>query len=160
MTSAERRLKNAGEIVVRARRVLPVLALSGIAAGGAAWWLRHVELGQLLWATTTAVVLIPLALGVMRDLVRARFGVDIIALLAMAGALLLGQDLAGAVIALMLSGGQTLEQFANGRARRELTALLQRAPREAHRYRYGTLETIPIEAVEWRSPFRSPSPLR
>ncbi len=45
----------------------------------------------------------------------------------------LGEELAGAVIALMLSGGNALETAAGRRARRELTALLERAPKVAHR---------------------------
>lgn len=52
-----------------------------------------------------------------------------IALLAMASALATGVYLAGAVVALMLSGGNALEASASRRARRELTALLERAPR-------------------------------
>ena len=57
---------------------------------------------------------------------------DAIALLAMAGALALGEYLAGAVVALMLAGGNALEASAGARrARRELTALVERAPRVA-----------------------------
>jgi heavy metal translocating P-type ATPase len=74
-------------------------------------------------------------------------GVDVIALLAMAGALTLKEYLAGAMIALMLSGGEALEAYADRRARRELSSLLQRAPRSAHRYEQADLVTIPIEAV-------------
>ena len=57
-------------------------------------------------------------------------------------ALALGEYLAGAVIALMLSGGNALEAAAGRRARRELTALLERAPRIAHRRREGRLEEV------------------
>ena len=60
-------------------------------------------------------------------------GVDLIAVLAMSGALALGEYLAGAIIAVMLTGGAALEHFAVARARRELSALLRRAPRIAHR---------------------------
>ena len=73
----------------------------------------------------------PLALSVLRSLLRRDVGVDAIALVAMAGALALGEYLAGAVIALMLAGGNALEEAANRRARRELTALVERAPRVA-----------------------------
>jgi cation transport ATPase len=55
----------------------------------------------------------------------------VIALLAMAGAVLLGEYLAGAVIALMLASGRALEAHAAGRAGRELEALLARTPRTA-----------------------------
>jgi P-type E1-E2 ATPase len=73
--------------------------------------------------------------------------VDVIALLAMAGALVLGQELAGVVIALMLAGGNALEEAAGRRARRELTALLERAPRIAHRRRDGRIEEVAVEAL-------------
>ena len=49
---------------------------------------------------------------------------DAIALLAMAGALAVGEYLAGAVIAVMLAGGNALEAYAQGRAGRELSALV------------------------------------
>jgi hypothetical protein len=49
----------------------------------------------------------------------------------MAGALVLGEPLTGIVVALMYSGGQFLESFAQGRARREMSALLARAPKTA-----------------------------
>lgn len=60
-------------------------------------------------------------------------GVDLIALLAMAGALALPGYLPGAVVALLFSGGQTLEVCADGQARHELSMLAHRAPRTADR---------------------------
>ena len=74
-------------------------------------------------------------------------GVDAIALVAMVGALALGEYLAGAVIALMLSGGNALEAAAGRRARRELTALLERAPRIAHRRQDEKIEEVPVDHV-------------
>ena len=59
-----------------------------------------------------------------RQLLKREPGVDIIAGLAMGGALVLGETLAGVVIALMFTGGNVLEEFAQRRANRELTALL------------------------------------
>ena len=61
---------------------------------------------------------------------------------------MLGEYLAGAVIGLMLATGRALEEYAANRAERELSALLKRAPRTAHRLRQGTLETISVDAVE------------
>src|SRR6478735_8368824 len=104
-------------------RLLPAVALGGLIAGGLAWLAGGAGLAAILWAITTVVVLAPLAFTVALDLRRGELGVDLIALLAMAGSLALGQFLAGAVIALMLAGGQALEAFAGARARRDLTAL-------------------------------------
>jgi len=74
-------------------------------------------------------MLVPLSWSVARRLARRDIGVDAIALVAMAGALALGEYLAGAVVALMLVGGSALEASASRRARRELRALLERMPR-------------------------------
>ena len=83
------------------------------------------------WAATTALLLVPLTISVVRSLLQRDVGVDAIALVSMAGALALGEYLAGAVVALMLAGGNALEERANRRAARELTALVERAPRTA-----------------------------
>ena len=64
----------------------------------------------------------------------------------MGGALALGEYGAGAIIAVMLTGGTALERFAIARARRELSALLKRAPRIAHR-RAGA-DIIDVEVAE------------
>jgi heavy metal translocating P-type ATPase len=100
-----------------------------------------------LWAATTAMLLVPLTFSVLRSLLRRDVGVDAIALVSMAGALALGEYLAGAVVALMLAGGNALEESANRRARRELTALVARAPRSALLRRGDALVEVPIEEV-------------
>jgi len=128
-------------------RVTFVFAVCGLGAGGLAYLVNRPDLAGLAWAAATVAVLLPLAESVVRALFHKKIGVDIIALLAMAGALILQQYLAGAVIALMLTGGQALERFADSRARRELAALLRRTPRVAHRYEGETLTSPDIEEV-------------
>ena len=93
------------------------------------------------------LTLIPLTWSVLRTLMHGDVGVDAIALVAMVGALVLGEYLAGAVIALMLSGGNALEAAAGRRARRELTALLERAPRIAHRRQGEKIEEVPVGEI-------------
>lgn len=92
-------------------------------------------------------MLAALLLEIADGLRRGEFGLDLIAALAMAGALILGEHLAGIVIALMYAGGQALESFAQRRARREMTALLARAPRAATRYDGDTLVEVPLDAI-------------
>src|SRR5215472_10699183 len=76
-----------------------------------------------------------------------RVGVDVIAVLALAGAIAVGELLAAAVIAVMLVSGRVLEAWAARRAHRDLEALLARAPRTARRYRDGSLETVPLAEI-------------
>ena len=88
-----------------------------------------------------------MAKDVIGGLIRREPGVDLIALIAMVSALLLGEYLAGAVIALMLASGEALEAYADRRAHKELSSLLARAPRTVTRYEDGDLATRPIEEV-------------
>ena len=113
--------------------------------------LGHQRGADIVWAALVAVLLVPLCVSVARTLLRGDVGVDAIALIAMGGALALGEYLAGAVIALMLAGGNALEERAGGRARRELTALVSRAPRRAARVTGETLEDVPVEDVAPRT---------
>ncbi|MFL5736606.1 MAG: heavy metal translocating P-type ATPase [Actinomycetota bacterium] len=127
---------------------LLIASVVGIAAGGVAYAAGAHDAADALWALTTVVGLVPLLVSVARDLANRESGVDVIALLAMGGALALGEYLAGAVIALMLSSGQTLEAYADARARRELSTLVGRAPRVVNRYAADELESVGIDAVE------------
>jgi heavy metal translocating P-type ATPase len=132
---------------VDASRVFLALSVVGIVTGGALALAGRSDAANLAWAATTVVGIVPIAWSVVRDLIHGETGVDLIAILAMVGALALGEYLAGAVIALMLSSGKSLEAFADRRAHRELSALLQRAPRTVHRYADGDLELVPIAEV-------------
>jgi heavy metal translocating P-type ATPase len=131
-------------------RLVAAGVLAGLAVGAAAWFLGRPGLADLCWALTTALALAPLAWSAGKELVRGRTGVDAIALLAMGGALLLEEYLAGAVVALMMSGGEWLESLADHRARRELAHLVERQPRSVERYEGDpeTLVTRPVETVE------------
>jgi heavy metal translocating P-type ATPase len=123
------------------------LTVLGLLAGGVAWLAGFQRAADHLWQATIILVLLPLALDIIASLRRRELGVDAIALLAMAGALAFGQNLAGAVVALMLSGGEMLEIYAGARARKELSSLVERAPRVVHRYEDGRLADPPIEEV-------------
>lgn len=105
------------------------------------------ELGERIWMAAIVVMLVSLSWEILRGLLRHTGGVDILAWIALAGSLALGEYVAGAVIAVMFASGQALEEYAGQRAQRELSALLERAPREARRYRDGELEPVPVAEV-------------
>ena len=102
---------------------------------------------DVLWALVLVGVIVPLAVNVVQRILRGQLGADVIALLAVAGSLALGQLAAGLVVALMLSGGELLDQRAFRRARRELSALVERAPAVAHRHGPGGLVDVPSADV-------------
>ena len=135
-----RRLVDSGALVV-------ALALTGLLVGAVAWLLGWRSAAALAWAITTAIALPPVAISLLQRLRRGSLGVDLIALLALGGALAYHQYLAGVLISLMFATGQALEAYGGARARAELTALLARAPRTAHRYAGAALETVPVDAI-------------
>ncbi|GJD71924.1 heavy metal translocating P-type ATPase [Methylobacterium goesingense] len=131
----------------RLRGKLPVLPLVGLCAGLSAQALGRPDIAVWAWTLPTLPILAILAHQVATSLARGDVGLDLVALLAMGGALALSQPLAGVVIALMYAGGQSLEAYASGRAERAMTALLARQPRSALREAHGSVKEVPIAAL-------------
>jgi len=128
-------------------RALAVVALAALLAGGILWLLGEPGWADAAWGLGAFVVLVPLTVATARSLRRGDVGVDAIALIAIAGALILGEELAAAIVALMMSGGEALEAWAANRARRELRLLVERAPRIAQRFVDGRVEQVPVEEL-------------
>ncbi len=103
--------------------------------------------GSTAWVATTVLGIVLSSWWVLEAARQRRLGVDLIALVALVGTLVVGEHLAGAVITVMLATGRSLEAWAAGRAERELHALMSRAPRTAHRYRDGDLTQVPLDEV-------------
>ena len=129
---------------------LLLLAVSGggLIAGTAAQLYGEPNWAAWISVFGSAPVLLAVLVGIGRTLLQREAGLDLIALLSIAGAMALGEYLAGAVIALMLASGRSLEDFAEARARREMSALLNRVPRTANRYDAGNnLIQIPLDMI-------------
>jgi heavy metal translocating P-type ATPase len=87
---------------------------------------------------------VPLVATLLRQLFRREFGSDLLAGISIVTATLLGEYLAGALVVLMLSGGEALEAFALESASSVLEALARRMPSTAHRRRDGRLDEVPV----------------
>ena len=123
-----------------AGRVEPVLlagTVGGLAAGLITAAAGAGGAADLVCAVTTLIGLVPAVVWVADSLRRREPGVDLVAVLALVGTLLVEEYLAGAVIAVMLATGRALESRARSRASRELIALLSQAPQVVHRYEPG-----------------------
>ena len=90
---------------------------------------------------------VPLVLSLALKLVRRQFGSDLLAGISIVTSVLLEEYLAGALVVLMLSGGQALEVFALGRASSVLQALARRMPLVAHRRVNGHVAEVALEDV-------------
>ncbi|MCE5291961.1 MAG: cadmium-translocating P-type ATPase [Nocardiaceae bacterium] len=99
------------------------------------------------WAVATIVATVRAVWWVVDAVRGGKVGVDAVAVLALVGTLLVGEYLAGALIATMLATGRALDSAASRRANRDLRALLDRAPRSARRISAAGIETVPIGDV-------------
>lgn len=97
------------------------LELSGYST--AARWL--ISIVALLQAT-------PLLWDMLQEVRAGKYGIDILAITAIVTAVILGEYWAALVVVLMLTGGESLEDYAENKAKRELNSLLDNAPRRAH----------------------------
>lgn len=127
---------------------LLAIALVGLATGLAAQWAGMPQLAAWAWTLSTLPVMAGLAIAIVKGFLSREVGVDAIAFIAMGAALVLGQPLAGAVVALMYSGGTLLEIVTVSHAERELKSLVNRAPRVAHRFHNGALEDVDVAAFQ------------
>ena len=126
---------------------LLALALIGLIAGLALPLLHFDVEPGLIWSAATVPVIIALTISIIRDFLIGRFGVDAIALVSMSAAVAMGQPLAGTVVAIMYTGGNVLEDYARGKAERDLKSLRDRTPRTAHKWIGDELTDIAVKDV-------------
>ncbi|WP_417701352.1 heavy metal translocating P-type ATPase [Pseudophaeobacter sp.] len=124
-----------------------LLAAAGLTLGLAFYFAGRTDIADLVWIVGVVPALAALVVEILRSLRSGEVGLDIVAALSMSAALLFGETLAAAVVAVMYSGGTFLEAFAEGRARREMHDLLSRVPRSATRHRNGGLEEVPLGEI-------------
>ena len=142
------RLRSQADARTYLRPVLVVWPAAGLVLGLAAHFSGWEHWAGPIWTAATVPVLVVLLIEILVSLRRGDVGLDIVAALSMLAALVFAEYLAAVVVAVMYSGGQYLESFAERRASREMTALLARVPRSTLRERNGRLEEVALEAVE------------
>jgi cation transport ATPase len=90
---------------------------------------------------------VPLVSELFLGALKFRFGADLLGGISIIVSILLGEYLAGAIIVLMLSGGEALESYALSNASSVLSALAKRLPSVAHRRRTDKHDSTDIETV-------------
>ena len=100
------------------RWALLAVTFTALVAGGVAWLLDARAVADGCWIAGTVAALIPALWWVVAALGAGRLGVDVLAVLSLAGALAVGEYLAGALIGVMLATGQALDAAAERRATR------------------------------------------
>ncbi|HET9003125.1 MAG TPA: heavy metal translocating P-type ATPase [Gemmatimonadaceae bacterium] len=131
---------------------VPLIAIFSVLVIGAGLLLRAAgdrALGGDIWLAGLVLAGAPLVWRTLRGVAKGQFASDIVATLAIVGAVLLGEPVAGLVVVLMQSGGEALERYAEGRASAAVRALEQDAPRIAHRLRNAgpALDDIVVDEI-------------
>ena len=102
------------------------------------------------WAVSAFALVIAAvkAWGMVRALLAGHIGLDVLAVTAIVATVVVGEYWASLVIVLMLTGGEALEDYAEGRAERELSSILEHVPQVAHRLAPdGSIIDVPVDAV-------------
>ncbi len=133
--------------MLKLRWALLGVTLTALAAGGVARLAGAPTVADYCWIAGTVSALLPAAWWVVKGLRAGRFGVDVLAVLSLVGALAVGEYLAGALIGVMLATGQALDAAAERRATKDLRALLDRVPRTARRRTPDGVEMVELDVI-------------
>lgn len=123
------------------------LALTAFLAALLAYALGQKNIGNWILIVSCVLQVIPMVIDMVKSILQGEFGVDLLAVTAIITALLLGEYITAAVIVVMLTGGEALENYAENRAKGELNALMDRAPKTALIEVKGKTKKIAIEKV-------------
>lgn len=94
------------------------------------------------------IMTISMLIGMIQTLRSGKYGVDILAITAIVATLLVGDYWASLVVLIMLTGGDSLEDYASHQASRELRSLLDNSPQVAHRVTGETIDDLAVEDVQ------------
>ena len=103
---------------------------------------------RVLVTIAGAILAISMFIEMIKTLRSGRYGVDLLAIIAIISTLVIGQYWASLIIIVMLVGGESLEDYAAHRASRELHKLLENSPTFAHKKVGDSYEDTPIDAIE------------
>lgn len=128
---------------------LPALALLGLLIGGVArLGFQQTALADWIWLAVLIGCGAPVVWKTVRGMVRGEFAADVVAMLAIVTAVIMGEYFAGVIIVIMQTGGEALEVYSLRRASSSLTSLLARAPSKAFRKTQGSMVEISVDAVQ------------
>lgn len=117
-------------------------------AAGSVLHLQGMEdIADWMWCGGASLVLLSVLIDTVVAIWQRKFGLDLIALVSIAGAITLQEYLTASVITLMFAGGRALEGLAERRAQEEMSALLAKAPQFANRYDGSVIAQVPMTAV-------------
>ncbi len=129
------------------QQVLVVIIL-GVIAGVAEFGFKMPEVAQGIMIFIGIALCFIMVVEMIETFKEGMFGVDILAVTAILATLYVGEYWATFMLAVMITGGGALEEYAHGQASRELEALLENNPQSAHVIRGEETVDIPVSQVK------------
>lgn len=105
------------------------------------------KIAHLILAIVALFEVIPLLMGMWDDIKDGSYGIDILAATAIVASVLLGEYWAAIVVVIMLTGGESLENYADHKALKELDGLLEKAPISAHLLKNKKLVDVKVKEL-------------
>ena len=109
--------------------------------------LKQPTIAHWILAVVSIVEVLPLLWGMFEDVRTGTYGIDILAITAIVASVLLKQYWAAIVVVIMLTGGETLEDYAEKSAQSELDSLISNAPRTATVIKKGKTLTVNVQDI-------------
>lgn len=109
----------------------------------------HQELAaQIIVTVISSIIAFSMLIEMIQTLRQGNFGVDILAITAIVSTLIVGEYWASLVVLIMLTGGESLENYAGKKANQELQSLLDQTPEIAHVIEEEELVDYPLEKIK------------
>ncbi len=124
------------------------LALLGIIGAIILWFLNLRLYTNIVLGTISVIELVPILKNMYEDVRKGTYGIDILAASAIGASVLLQQYWAAIIVVVMITGGESLDAFANHRARSELDTLLKNSPKKAHLLKSGKVIDLKASALK------------
>lgn len=108
---------------------------------------------QKLWAeiiidVAGTIMALSMLWEMIQTLKQGKWGVDLLAIIAVVSTMLVRQYWAALMILFMLTGGDSLEDYAASQAGKELQSLLDNSPRIAHKLVNGVVTDVKVEDLK------------
>ena len=109
----------------------------------------HLNLvAQIIITVVGILISISMLIEMIKTLRAGKYGIDLLAITAIIATLAVGEYWASIVVLIMLTGGDSLEDYAAHKAGKELQNLLDNSPQNAHVLLDGKITTKPVDAVQ------------
>ncbi|MCI1984279.1 MAG: heavy metal translocating P-type ATPase [Bifidobacteriaceae bacterium] len=122
-------MSSIGRFIVSSPMPFIVLIIGGI---NGLLWSNYQQIATWIFLALTAYAVVDALMGIVRDIRHGHVGVDILAIIAILATTVVGEQWASWIVVLMIYSGDAIEDFAQSRAGRNLTALVDAAPQIAH----------------------------